>query len=99
MREYFKFLKYFCLFIFWFLFSLRTDYPTFSKNLWETLRLFFSSGLFGLGLTVILNGLKVKFGKSAFSRAKFLEIFLWLALITSAAGFLEHYLKLGSKFK
>ncbi|MCS7279111.1 MAG: hypothetical protein NZ530_03505 [Thermodesulfobacteriaceae bacterium] len=99
MKEYFKFIKYFLLFIFWFLFSLRTDYPTFSKNIWETLRLFFSSGLFGLGLTVILNGLRVKFGKTAFSRYKFLEIFLWLSLITAATSFFEHYFKIGSKFK
>ncbi len=80
--------------ILWLLFSLRI----FPNNLQETIlhsgRIFIGSGLYGLGFTIILNGLSVKFTKKAMDRQKFVSTALWLAVLTSFAASVEFYFRM-----
>ena len=78
----------------WILFSLRI----FPGNIQETIlhsgRIFIGSGLYGLGFTIILNGLSVKFTKKATDRQKFVSTALWLAVLTSFAASIEFYFRM-----
>ncbi|MFN3568006.1 MAG: hypothetical protein ACK4UR_03745 [Caldimicrobium sp.] len=88
------FIYFLILGIFWFLFSLRIYPSNFEKTLLESAKIFFGSGLYALGLTLIINGLKFKFTKKYFSRYDFLKWFFLIALLTSLSASLEHYFRM-----
>lgn len=86
--------KYVILLILWILFSLRI-YPTsLEKTLLESAKIIIGSGLYAVGMTLIVNGLKYRFTKSYFSREQFIKWVLVIALITSISASFEHYLKI-----
>jgi len=86
--------KFILLLILWILFSLRI-YPTsLEKTLLESAKIIIGSGLYAVGMTLIVNGLKYRFTKSYFSREQFIKWVLVIALITSISASFEHYLKI-----
>lgn len=88
------FIYFLILGIFWFLFSLRI-YPTnLEKTFLESAKIFFGSGLYALGLTIIINGLKFRFTKKYFTRYDFLRWFFIIALLTSLSASFEHYFRM-----
>ena len=76
----------------WILFSLRIFPSDLMKTFIASGKIFIGSGLYGLGFTIILNGLKTKFSKKPFTRRQFIRIFLWLTVITCFSASLEFYL-------
>jgi len=88
------YLKIGLLALFWLLFSLRIYPLSLSKTLLETLKIFLGSGLYGLGLTIILNGLKFKFTKKYYTREQFLKMALIIALLTALSASFEHYFRM-----
>ncbi|NPA39108.1 MAG: hypothetical protein GXO57_01485 [Thermodesulfobacteria bacterium] len=83
--------KYLLPFILWILLSIRF-YPGYiEKTIIESGKMFLGSGLYGLGMTLIFNGLSSKIWKKALSRENFIKMVLWLAVITSLSASLDHY--------
>ncbi|PMP68519.1 MAG: hypothetical protein C0190_01440 [Thermodesulfobacterium geofontis] len=83
--------QYILPFILWILLSIRI-YPS---NILETIlhsgKIFIGCGLYGLGMTIIINGLLTKFAKKTLKRESFIKIALWLTVITALAASLEFY--------
>lgn len=80
--------------IFWFLFSLRIYPSNISKTLLESLKIFLGSGLYGLGLTIIINGLLFKFRKKHLTREQFIKWVLLIAFLTALSASFEHYFRM-----
>jgi len=83
--------KYILPFILWVLLSIRFYPASVSKTIIESGKIFLGSGLYGLGMTLIFNGLSSKIWKKALSRENFIKMVLWLAVITSLSASLDHY--------
>lgn len=83
--------QYILPFILWVFLSIRF-YPS---NILETFlhsaKIFIGCGLYGLGMTIIINGLLTKWTKKSLKRESFIKIALWLAVITAFAASLEFY--------
>ncbi len=75
----------------WILFSLRIYRLDLAKTILESGKIFIGSGLYGLGMTIIANGLTAKIVKKHFSREYFIKLALWLAAITAISASLEFY--------
>jgi len=78
-------------FFLWVLFSLRIYPSDVLKSILHSGKIFIGCGLYGLGLTIIINGLSAKLAKKTFGREKFIKIALWLAVITALSASLEFY--------
>lgn len=78
-------------FLLWILFSLRIFPSDIKETLIHSGKIFIGSGLYGLGMTIILNGLLTKLAKKTFKRENFIKIALWLAAITAFAASVEFY--------
>ncbi len=89
-----KKINYILMGFFWFLFSLRIYPGNFSKTLVESLKIFLGSGLYGLGLTIIINGLLFKFRKKHLTREQFIKWVLIIALLTAISASFEHYFRM-----
>lgn len=89
-----EFLKYFLMGLFWILLSLRIYPSNLSKTLLESLKIFIGSGLYALGLTIIMNGLLFKLRKRYLSREQFIKWFLLIALLTVISASFEHYFRM-----
>lgn len=87
-------LKFLIISLFWILFSLRIYPSNFEKTLLESAKIVLGSGLYALGMTIIINGLKYRFTRTYFSREQFIKWVLVIALITSISASFEHYLRL-----
>lgn len=87
-------LKFILILIFWILFSLRIYPSSLEKTLLESAKIILGSGLYALGLTLIINGLKYRFTKTYYSREQFIKWVLVIALITSISASFEHYLRI-----
>ncbi len=85
---------FFLMGLLWFLFSLRIYPLNIEKTILESAKIFFGSGLYALGLTIIINGLKYRFSKKYFSKIDFLKWFLVIALLTSLSASFEHYFRM-----
>ncbi|WP_038056820.1 hypothetical protein [Thermodesulfobacterium hydrogeniphilum] len=83
--------EFFLPFFLWILFSLRIYPSDLLKTFLESGKIFIGSGLYGLGMTIIANGLTAKIAKKHFSREYFIKIALWLAVITAISASLEFY--------
>ncbi|QER41275.1 hypothetical protein F1847_00425 [Thermodesulfobacterium sp. TA1] len=87
--------KVFIGILLWVLLSLRI-YPTdLEKTLWHSGKILIGSGLYGLGITIIFNGLLAKFTKKSLNRDQFLKMALWLAVLTAVGASLEFYFGMG----
>jgi len=75
----------------WVLFSLRIYPSDILKSILHSGKIFIGCGLYGFGLTIIINGLSAKLVKKTFEREKFIKIALWLAVITALSASLEFY--------
>lgn len=80
--------------ILWVLLSLRLYPNNIEKTFFESAKIFLGSGLYALGLTIIINGLKFRFSKKSFSKRDFLKWFLTIALLTSLSASFEHYFRM-----
>ncbi|MDW8093506.1 MAG: hypothetical protein RMI63_00580 [Caldimicrobium sp.] len=80
--------------ILWVILSLRIYPSSFEKTILESIKILFGTGLYALGLTIIINGLKFRFTKKSFSRAQFLRWALLIALLTSLSASFEHYFRM-----
>lgn len=89
-----KFIYYGVMAFFWFLLSLRPYPSSLEKSIIESAKIFFGSGLYALGLTIIVNGLKFRFTKRYFSREQFIKWVLVLALLISLSASFEHYFRM-----
>ncbi len=87
-------LKVSLLIVFWILFSLRIYPSNQLKTILESLKIFFGSGLYALGLIIIINGLLFRFTKKHLAREQFIKWFLWMALIISISASFEHYFRM-----
>ncbi len=94
MQDYKTLFKYGLIALFWFLFSLRIYPSSLEKSLVESAKIFFGSGLYALGLTIIINGLKFRFTKTSFTRKAFIRWVLLIALLTSLSASFEHYFRM-----
>ena len=78
-------------FLLWILFSIRV----FPHDIWltvkKTLYMLIGSLLYGLGMTLIFNGLNSKINKKSLSRENFVKMVLWLAVLTSFSASMDHY--------
>ncbi|MFN4196897.1 MAG: hypothetical protein ACK4FM_02690 [Caldimicrobium sp.] len=89
-----SFIYFLILGIFWLLFSLRI-YPTnLEKTLLESAKIFFGSGLYAMGITVIISGIKFRLTKKYFSKYEFLKWFILIAFLTSLSASFEHYFRM-----
>ena len=79
----------------WIVLSIRFYQGDLIKTLLESMKHFLGFGLYGFGLTIILNGLSVKFTKKRMTREQFIKIALWLSAFAAFGGSLDFYL--GSK--
>lgn len=89
-----KLLYYGIIAFFWFLLSLRIYPSSLEKSIIESAKIFFGSGLYALGLTIIINGLRFRFTKRHFSREQFIKWILVVALLTSLSASFEHYFRM-----
>lgn len=89
-----SYVLYILIGIFWLLFSLRIYPSSISKTLFESLKIFLGSGLYGLGLTIIINGLLYKFRKKYLTREQFIKWVLIIALLTAISASFEHYFRM-----
>lgn len=89
-----KFIYYGVMAFFWFLLSLRIYPSSLEKSIIDSAKIFFGSGLYALGLTIIVNGLKFRFTKRYFSREQFIKWVLVLALLISLSASFEHYFRM-----
>ncbi len=89
-----SYLSYGLLSFFWILFSLRIYPSSLEKTLIESFKILIGSGLYGIGLTIIVNWLKFRFTKQTFTGKQYLRWILWLALLTSLSASLEHYFRI-----
>ncbi len=78
-------------FFLWVLFSLRIYPSDIVKSVLHSGKIFIGCGLYGLGLTIIINGLSAKLAKKTFGRENFIKTALWLAVITAFSASLEFY--------
>ena len=78
-------------FTLWILLSLRIYSSDIIKTILHSGKIFIGCGLYGLGITIIINGLSAKLAKKTFGREKFIKIALWLAVITALSASLEFY--------
>lgn len=86
--------SYILILLLWFLFSLRIYPHNWEKTLLESAKIFIGSGIYALGLTIIINGLKYRFRQNYFTRRDFIKWFLIIALLTSLSASIEHYFKI-----
>jgi len=75
------------------LLSLRIYPAHFGKTIIETCKIFFGSVLYGLGTTLLFNGISVKINKKSLTREKFIKVAIWLAVLTAFSASLDHYFK------
>ncbi len=78
----------------WFLFSIRFYPNDLTKTLWETAKIFIGSGLWSLGILLIVNGLLHRFSQRSLEPRSLLRWVLWLSVITSLSASIEHYLRM-----
>lgn len=83
--------QYILPFILWILLSIRIYPSNISETILHSGKIFVGCGLYGLGMTIILNGLLTKLAKKTLKRESFIKIALWLAVITAFAASLEFY--------
>ncbi|WP_068515305.1 hypothetical protein [Caldimicrobium thiodismutans] len=94
MQDYKSIFSYSLIALLWFLFSLRIYPSSLEKTFVESAKILFGSGLYALGLTIIINGLKFRFSKKSFTRRQFLRWVLLIALLTTLSASFEHYLRM-----
>ncbi|WP_028841550.1 hypothetical protein [Thermodesulfobacterium hveragerdense] len=87
--------KVFAAIVLWVLLSLRIYPLDLMKTLWDSGKIFIGSGLYGLGITIIFNGLLAKFTKKGLNRDQFIKMALWLAVLTAVGASLEFYFGMG----
>ncbi len=87
-------LTYFLIVLFWILLSLRIYPSNITKTIFESLKMFVGSGLWGLGVTLIMNGLLFRFTKRSLTREQFIKMILGIAFLTSFFASLEHYFRI-----
>jgi len=75
----------------WFLFSVRYYPSDLVKTVLETAKIFFGSGLWSLGVVLIVNGLLHRFTKRSIEPNAMIQWVLWLAVITAVSASFEHY--------
>ena len=75
----------------WILLSFRIYHSSLWKTFIDSEKIFIGSGLYGLGMTIIFNGLSAKITKKSLNREQFIKMALWLAVITAFSASLEHY--------
>lgn len=78
-------------FLLWIFFSLRIYPSDIAKSILHSGKIFIGCGLYGLGMTIIINGISAKLAKKTFSKESFIKIALWLAVITAISASLEFY--------
>lgn len=88
--------KFLIPFFLWVLLSLRIYPESLIKSLLHSGKIFIGCGLYGLGLTIIFNGLLAKVIKKSLTREQFIKTVLWLAVITAIGASLEYYFHIGS---
>lgn len=96
LREIFKEIKptYFVLILLWILLSLRIYPSNLTKTFLESLKILLGSGLYALGITIIVNGLKFRFTRTYFTKEQFIRWVVLLAFLTSFFASLEHYFRI-----
>ncbi|MDF2954252.1 MAG: hypothetical protein OD816_001497 [Thermodesulfobacterium sp.] len=87
--------KFVLPFILWVLLSIRLYQSDLSKTILHSGKIFIGCGLYGLGLTIIINGLLTKFAKKTLERETFIKYVLWLAALTAFFASLEFYFGMG----
>ncbi len=75
----------------WILFSIRIVHGNVEASVIETGKILIGSLLYGLGMTLVFNGLNSKINKKSLSREGFIKMVLWLATLTSFSASLDHY--------
>jgi hypothetical protein len=83
--------QYLLPFVLWIFLSFRFYPSDILKTLLHSGKIFIGCGFYGLGMTIIINGLLTKFAKKTLTRDSFIKIALWLAVITALAASLEFY--------
>lgn len=79
----------------WIILSLRIYPENLVKTVIHSGKIFIGCGLYGLGLTIIFNGLITKITKKSLNREQFIKMVLWLAVITAVGASLEFYFRIG----
>lgn len=87
--------KFLLPFSLWILLSLRIYPENLVKTVLHSGKIFIGCGLYGLGLTIIFNGLITKITKKSLTREQFIKMVLWLAVITAVGASLEFYFHIG----
>lgn len=93
MLKYFKH-QFFLPLILWILLSIRLYPSDFFKSVIHSGKIFIGCGLYGLGITIILNGILTKLSKKSLERETFIKYVLWLAVLTALFASLEFWLKI-----